>query len=71
MSGQMAEDVAAEVAGHADERKAGGPAGDPPQRIVRRYQRYEKNECQPHAGCMGRPGGQAVDQIFHAILRTY
>ena len=38
MSGQMAENVPAEVAGDADKRKAGGPAGDPPQRIVRRYQ---------------------------------
>jgi hypothetical protein len=38
MAGQVAKDVAAEIAGHPYERKAGCPTRDPPQEIIGRDQ---------------------------------
>ena len=71
VTGQVTENVAAQIAGHAHEGEARGPAGDPPQEIIRGDQRHEKNECQPYAAGAGRPGRQTVDQIFHAVLRAH
>ena len=71
MAGQVTEDVAAQIAGHSHKGEARGPAGDPPQEIVRGDQRHEENECQPYAARASRPGRQPVDQILHAILRAH
>ena len=68
VAGQMAEHVAAQIAGDADKREARRPARDAPQQDVGTDQRYEKNECQPYTAAMRRPGGERVDEIFDAIL---
>ena len=56
MPGQVAEDVATQIPGHAHECETRRPAGDPPQKIIRCYQRHEQNECQPYTARAGRPG---------------
>src|SRR6516225_15396 len=70
MPGEMTKHVAPEIAGDADEGEARNPARDPPQEIIGSDQRHEKSECQPYACRAARPAGEAVDQRFHAILRT-
>ena len=71
VSGKMAENVAAQVPCHSHKGEARRPAGNPPQQIVGRDQRHEKNECQPYATRTGGAGRQAVDQVLHAILRPH
>ena len=67
MSGDMAKQVAAQVAGHADEGRARYPAGEPPQQIVESDQRRQEGKCNPcQAGI--RPPRQCIDQKFDAIL---
>ena len=70
VAGEMAEDVTAQIAGDAHEGETRRPARDAPQQNVGCDQRYEENECQPYTAAMGRPGGERVDQILHAILRA-
>ena len=41
MPGQVAEDVATQIPGHSHKCEARRPAGDPPQKIIRCYQRHE------------------------------
>ncbi len=71
VTGQMTKDVAAQIAGHADEGEARRPARDPPQEIIRGDQRHEKNECEPYASRVGGTCRQAVDQKLHAVLRAH
>src|ERR1700681_4909973 len=71
MAGQVTEDVAAQVAGHADKCEARGPAGDPPQEIIGGDQCYQEAECQPYAITMRRSRREAINQIFDTILRAY
>ena len=69
MAGQMAKQVAADVAGDADKCEAGDPAGQPPQQIVGGNQRHQEEKRAPHASrCVG--AREHVDQILHAVLRA-
>src|SRR6202795_3699716 len=67
----MTEYIAPEVSGDADECKARGPAGDPPEKIIGRDERHEESECQPYATRVRRARRQTVDQILDAVLRAY
>ena len=67
MPGQVAKQVAAQIAGHAHERKAGDPAGEPPQDVVRGDQRHEQRERKPY-GMRLAGARQRIDEIFHAVL---
>ena len=50
MPRQMAEQIAAQIAGDADEREAGDPAGEPPEKIIGGDQRAEQAKGDPDAG---------------------
>jgi hypothetical protein len=71
MSGQVTKHVAPEIACDADKRKARNPAGNSPQEIVCRDQRYQQGERRPHAVCVGGAAGEAIDKRFHAILGAH
>ena len=62
MAGQMAEQVAPQIAGHADKGEIRDPASDAPQKIVSGDQRAEQDERRPDAG--GVVIGKHVDQNF-------
>jgi hypothetical protein len=66
----MAEELATQVAGDADEGIAGDPARHAPQKVVAGDQRYQQREGEPD-GAVGRAARQCVDQELHAVLRTH
>src|SRR5438874_11963572 len=68
MTCQMAEYVAAQVAGHPYKCKARRPTSEPPQEIIRSDQRHEQDECQPYSVGAVRAGGQAINEILHPVL---
>ena len=67
----MAEQIAPQIARDADKGETRYPARDPPQEIVGCDQRYEDDECQPYAVCVGWSRGKTVDEMFHAVLRAH
>jgi len=71
VAGQVAKHVAPEVAGYSHEGKTRCPTRDAPKKIIGSDQRHEQTECQPYVSRKARPRRQAVDQIFHAVLRAY
>jgi hypothetical protein len=74
MPGQMAKQVAAQVAGDRDEDVAGDPARNPPQQVVRRNQCRQEEETQPDISGMGadvKSSRQGVDEKLHAVLRAH
>src|SRR5947207_3746306 len=68
MSGQVAEQVAPQIAGHANEGKTPDPARDAPKQVVRSDQRDEQKEREPYAA-RTRGARQRINKIFHAVLR--
>ena len=64
MTGQVAEDIAAQIAGDADEGETRDPARNPPEQIVGRDQRHKKYECQPYAACYAPARRQASTRYF-------
>jgi hypothetical protein len=59
--GQVAEEIAAQVAGDANEGKARNPAGKPPQQIVGRDEKNQKRERQPDTVRGVRTAGQRIN----------
>src|SRR5262244_26481 len=74
MPGEMAEQVAAQVAGDRNEGVAGDPARHAPQQVVRRNQRRQQKKAQPGISGMGadvKSARQGIDENLHAVLRAY
>ena len=74
MPGQMAEQVAAQVAGDRNEGIAGDPARHAPQQVVRRNQRRQQKKAHPGIPGMGadvKSPRQGIDENFHPVLRAY
>ncbi len=72
MAGQMAEQVAAQIAGDADEGGTRDPAGQPPKQIIGRDQARKEQEPEPSSGgrsCVVQPPGQGIDQYLDTVLR--
>src|SRR4029077_16047420 len=68
VAGQMAEQIAPQIAGDAHEGEARDPAGKPPQQIVRGDQANEENEREPNTLSGGRTPRQRINKIFHTVL---
>src|SRR5215472_10348324 len=74
MPGEMAEQVAAQVAGDRNEGVAGDPARHAPQQVVRRNQRRQQKKAQPGISGMGadvKSPRQGIDENLHGVLRAY
>jgi hypothetical protein len=74
MPGQMAKQVAAQVAGDRNEGVARDPARNAPQQVVHRNQCRQEEEAQPGVSGMGadvKSSRQGVDENLHAILRAH
>src|SRR5687768_7531790 len=68
MAGQMAEQVAPQVAGDAHEGEARDPAGEPPEQIVGSDEANQEEKCQPDAMRGGGPARQRINKMFHTVL---
>src|SRR5579872_4148912 len=66
MTGQMTEQIAADIAGDGDKCAAGNQAADTPQQIVAGDQRPQQQERAPNM--RGRTGRQSVDEELDAVL---
>ena len=62
----MAEQVAPQVAGNADERVISDPGSDPPQQIVGGNQGAEQAKCSPCRRILA--ARERIDQELYAVL---
>ena len=72
--GEMAKQVAAQIAGYGNEGVAGDPAGNPPQQVVRGDQRRQQQQAQPciaNAAVDVQPRRKRIHQKLHAVLRAH
>ena len=69
MPRQVAEQVTAQIASHADEREACDPPGQPPQQRIAGDQRHQNKEGIPRRH-RAVDVGQCINQALHAILRA-
>jgi len=70
MTGEVPEQLAAQIAAHAHEGMAGNPSAQPPQQIVGRDQGDQDHEGDPDSR-MRPSGGERIDQELDRILGAY
>jgi hypothetical protein len=68
---QVTEQVSAQVAGNADERRVCNQAGQAPQPAIRRDECNEQSERWPCAGHAIAWARQSIDEKLNAVLRAH
>ncbi len=69
MSGEMPEQIAAQITRNTDKGRAGNPTGNPPQQIIRGNQAREQREAEPSVAD-AVVGVQSCRQRIHQNLDT-
>ena len=72
--GEMAKQVAAQIAGYGNKGVAGDPTGNPPQQVVRGDQRRKQQQAQPciaNAAVDVQPRRKRIHQKLDTVLRAH
>ena len=71
LTGQVTEQLAAQITGDADECRVRDPAGEPPQQVVGRDQRHQERERAPDAVRPHLRRRQRIDEELDPVLRAH